>query len=273
VLSATTNSSHRQRTVNRLGTEYFYFFCRNRQEGICDAPHIGIVHIEEAVEQHYAHVRFSAGFIADVRAHLKEAIGNEGASAQLLHQQLTTELRALDGREENLIDLAADGALPQAKIKAKLHDIERQRQHLSARLTETNDDLSDAARLIEACLTLLANPQELYRRCDDDQRRLLNQAIFHALYIEDDQITDHDLSEPFAQLHAVQDAWNAASLPDSRQAETQPQNATSALPPKGKSAGGLLTIEDLLGGAYSAPCSSKPSMVGDTGIEPVTPSV
>ncbi len=93
---------------------------------------------------------------------------------------------------------------PQIKIKEKLRDIERQRRHLSERLTETNDDLSDSARLIEACLKLLENLQALYRRCDDEQRRLLNQAIFHGLYVEDDQITGHDLKEPFAQLHAVQ---------------------------------------------------------------------
>jgi site-specific DNA recombinase len=220
-----------QRTVNPRGTEYFYFFCRNRQEGTCDAPHIGIAYIEEAVEQHYARVRFSAGFIADVRAHLEEAIGNEEASARLLHQQLTTELRSLDGREENLLDLTADGALAQAKIKAKLYDIERQRQHLSAHLNEATDDLSEAARLIGTCLTLLENPQELYRRCDDDQGRLLNQAIFQAVYIEDDQVTDHDLTEPFTQLHAVQDARNGMQLPD---LGTQPQNASKVLPPEGK---------------------------------------
>jgi site-specific DNA recombinase len=33
---------------------------------------------------------------------------------------------------------------------------------------------------------------------------MLNQAIFHGLYIDDDQITDHNLREPCTQLHAVQ---------------------------------------------------------------------
>ncbi|MCA1674361.1 MAG: hypothetical protein LC799_19955 [Actinobacteria bacterium] len=107
-----------------------------------------------------------------------------------------------------MIDLVAttDDSVPSVKIKitAKLRDIEHQRQRLTERLSETNDDLSESARLIELSLTLLENPQELYRRCDDEQRRLLNQAIFQGLYIEDDRITDHELQEPFAHLHTIQ---------------------------------------------------------------------
>ncbi len=54
-----------------------------------------------------------------------------------------------------------------------------------------------------------AGAASAYRRCDDQQRRLLNQAIFHGLYIDDDQITDHSLQEPFGRLHAVQQARQA----------------------------------------------------------------
>ncbi len=251
-----------QRTVNARGTEYLYFFCRNRQNGSCRAPHVNIIHIEDAVERHYARVRFSPTFIADIRTHIAETIGKEEAAARLLHQQLTTQLRALDTGEENLLELAADGTLPQAKIKAKLRDIERQRQHLKERLTEAGQDHSEGARLIDVCLRLLENPQELYRRCDDDQRRLLNQAIFHGLYVDEDQVADHDLQEPFARLHAVQVARQQPGA----------QNNSRSLPHKGKGPT-LDTIEVLLGGVDSAPCSSKPSMVGDTGFEPVTSSV
>lgn len=101
-----------------------------------------------------------------------------------MHKQLSGQLAELDTQEENLIDLAADGTLPQTKVKAKLRDIERQRKHLTGRLDTASADLTDSARLIEASLQLLENPHELYRRCTEQQRRLLNQAIFHGLYIE-----------------------------------------------------------------------------------------
>ena len=170
-----------QHTVNSRGYEYTYFFCRNKQGGGCSAPHINVLHIEEAVETHYATVRFSADFIADVRAHVAATLQNEQAATRLLKQQLNTQLRDLGTKEEKLIDLVAGGdeTMPQERIKEKLRDIGRQRQRLTERLDETTEDLSEAARLVELCLTLLADPQELYRRCDDDLRRLLNQALFN----------------------------------------------------------------------------------------------
>ena len=76
-------------------------------------------------------------------------------------------MQALDTREENLIELAADATIPQPKIKTKLREIARQRRRLTERLATTTENLFDSARLIEVRLMLLENPQELYRRCDD----------------------------------------------------------------------------------------------------------
>ncbi|MBB5153666.1 recombinase family protein [Saccharopolyspora phatthalungensis] len=41
-----------QRTVNRHGTEYLYFFCRNKRDGTCQAPHVHVDLVEDAVERH-----------------------------------------------------------------------------------------------------------------------------------------------------------------------------------------------------------------------------
>lgn len=49
-------------------------------------------------------------------------------ASALLHDQITAELAMLDGKEENLLDLAADGELPQGKIKTRLRDIKRRRR-------------------------------------------------------------------------------------------------------------------------------------------------
>ncbi len=267
-----------QQTVNRYNTVYLYFFCRGRQNGTCDTPHIHVGRLEEAVEEHYATIRFAPRFLQEVRAHLATTIEDEQAAARLLHVQLTAELKALDDKEENLLDLAADGDLPQGKIKARLKDIKRRRQHLTERLGRASGELSEAARLVEAALTLLEDPQALYLRCDEQQRRMLNQAIFQALYVEEDKITGYELKEPFARLHALQAG---------RQADTRPipaptmeegtaactgadaaQDASSALPHEGK--GAADTLEVLLAGIRSGTGSSRTSMAPATGLEPVT---
>jgi site-specific DNA recombinase len=131
-------------------------------------------------------------------------LNEEKAAKRLLHDQLTAELKTLDNKEENLLDLAADDALPKTKIKSRLRDIEHRRRHLTERLSQTTEELSEAAHLIEIALALLEDPQALYLRSSDEQRRMLNQAIFHALYVQDDAISGHDLKEPFASLHTLQ---------------------------------------------------------------------
>jgi site-specific DNA recombinase len=267
-----------QQTVNRYRNVYMYFFCRGRQNGTCTTPHIHVGRLEEAVEEHYATIRFSPEFLTEVRTHLAKAIDDENAAARLLHDQLTAELKTLDSKEENLLDLAADEEMPKAKIKSRLREIERRRQHLTERLGQTSEDLVEAAQLIERALTLLEDPQALYLRCDDDQRRMLNQAIFHALYVEEDKITGYELKEPFARLHALQAGQQAAaqSTPATAQDEgttagtgaSAPQNANRTPPLSGKDPVG--TFDVLLEGIRSVTGSSRTSMAPPTGLEPVT---
>jgi site-specific DNA recombinase len=56
-----------QHVVNSKGTRYAYFFCRNKQSGACDAPHINVLLIEDAVEAHYATIRFSPKLVISAR--------------------------------------------------------------------------------------------------------------------------------------------------------------------------------------------------------------
>ncbi len=266
-----------QSTTNRHGTEYLYFFCpNNRGSGMCSAPHISTIRIEDAVEAHYATVKFSADFIQDIRRHINEALADQEAGARLLKRQLTTQLHSLDAKESNLLDLAADATLPVLKIKQKLREIQLERVHLTDRLQTTNDDLSDRARLIELCLTLLAEPQELYRRCDDEQRRLLNQAIFTKLYVDHETITGHELNKPFAGLHLVHSAHRATAAdkpdPGTDHTRTSAQDSRRAT---SRSGGGpsLVLLEGLLPGITHAEGSNKPPRVELRGIEPLTSSM
>jgi site-specific DNA recombinase len=254
-----------QRTVNRHGHEYLYFFCRNKRDGLCPGPHVHAYQVEEATERHYASIRFRPEFIADVGAHIDTVINEQEAATRLLHKQISSQLRELDTKEENLIDLAADGTLPQTKVKAKLRDIQRERRRLTERLNTASADLTDSARLIHAALKLLEAPDELYRRCNDQQRRLLNQTIFHGLYIEDDQVTDHHLHDPFGALHALQHEHVHA-----------PTSATPTRPLRGSSkratrpAGGPSTsgVTLLLKSVHTGQGSNKNPRVEVPGIEP-----
>ncbi len=103
-----------------------------------------------------------------------------------------------------MLDLAADGDLPQVKIRQRLHAITTQRNKIRAQLEGVTDDLSEGARYLEACLELLRDPHRLYERASDEIRRQLNQAIFTKIWVMNDEITGHELSSPLAELKTVE---------------------------------------------------------------------
>ncbi len=270
-----------QHATNRNGDVYRYLFCNGRFDHICELPYVPIEQVEEAVEDHYATVRFTPEFISAMRSHLTAMVDEQQTTTKLLQAQLTKQLRALDTKESNLIDLAADGGLPQGKIKAKLRDITKQRDRLTTRLHDVDEDLSTGAEIIETCLQLLQDPQALYRRCNDQQRRRLNQALFEALYIDEDLDGNvrvgHKLKEPFNALHAAQSQHQAPTgppqAPATLQAVLPAPKRQSAPPQPGTGAGLQLTGAALVGGPWKVPGSNELLMVGDTGFEPVTSSV
>ena len=109
-----------QRAVGRRGNEYFYFFCIGAQDHSCDAPYSNVDRVEEAIADHYKTTRFTPAFIAAMRSGMKSALSDTEVAQRLLRKQLEDQLINLDTKEENLLDLASDGTLPQGKIRARL---------------------------------------------------------------------------------------------------------------------------------------------------------
>lgn len=65
-------------------------------------------------------------------------IGDQEKSARLLRKQITAQLKELDTKQENLIDLAADSTLPRTKVKERLR-IASERRRLEGRLASCTD--------------------------------------------------------------------------------------------------------------------------------------
>jgi site-specific DNA recombinase len=265
-----------QRAIGRQGNEYYYFFCRGVQDHICDAPYSNIDRVEAAIEEHYKSLRFTPEFIATVRAGMESALADTEAAQRLLRKQLEDQLISLDTKEENLLDFAADGTLPQGKIRARLADIGRQREKLRNELDTVTDDLSEGAAFLEANLKLLEDPHTLYLNASDEIRRKLNQAIFKHIFVANEEVVGDEVNSPLAELLAAQHGFRARSTglneDDSLEqaiAELVRRSApTTRATPKGGSSAAIL--ENLLTGIYLDTDCSKPSMVEPRRIELLT---
>ena len=245
-----------QRAVGQHGGEYFYFFCSRKQERACFTRYAQIDEVEDAVMRHYRTILFTEEFAAAVRKNLHETLDDQQGAAKLLRQQITDHLAKLDRQEDNLLDLASDTTGPKDKVRSRLRQIAAERAKLEEQLERTDDRLEVGAALIDAALELLRKPEELYRQSGEKNRRLLNQAIFEKLYVDDNEVTDHVLREPFAELHEAQ-----ARLPIGQSsAGRRPRAARDVDQSKA----------DLLVTALSSQGSSKTAMVEVMGLEPTT---
>jgi site-specific DNA recombinase len=270
-----TRRQQRRRLVitqatGRHGGQYAYFMCTARRHGECDLPHLPIEYVEDAVTAYWTTQRLSPQFTADVRANLQTVLDETTISRRLLHDQLTRELAGIDRQEENLLDLAADATLPTSKVRTRLTRLQTRRQQIQHRLADTDDCLHEGAAVLHAQLDLLQHPDQLYRQLNDHGRRLLNQAIFDELLIDqdpDDQAI-HIAGQTYTE--AVRDLMTAAHEHSKQTNPTDP--ATSDRP-----ATGGQTDPDTAAYLFQPfPQDrgwNKAAMVELRGFEPLTPSM
>ncbi len=207
------------KTTNRHGTDYFYFLCRGRQEGVCDLPHLPMEHVEDAVLRYWSIQRLSEKFTIRVRENLETVLGELNTSLRLLHEQLTAELARLDVEEENLLDLAADGDFDTGKVRTRLTGLQAKRREIRKRLGNSDERMAKGGAVLEFQLDLLQNPQELYRRLSDHGRRLLNQATFDELLVDQDRdertirVVGQTYTEPVRDLTLAAHAFRKQTEP------------------------------------------------------------
>lgn len=262
---------------------YSYFFCRGVQDHTCDAPYSNVDRIEEAIERHYKTVTFSPDFISTIRATMKAALQDQVGAQQLLRKQTEDQLARLATKEENLIDLAADGAMDTARVRSRLRDITQQRNALVLQLASIDDDISPGLAYIDGYLKLLEEPYELYLHASNETRRLLNQAIFTHIYVANEEVVGDELNTPIRELLAAQRGWTSfqetGDEASARSLASAEEKRHSGVPSTQKQVTG---IGDLLDDFISAllPTSaetvgncSKPHMVPLEGLEPPTCSL
>ena len=171
-----------QRTVGRRGGEYWYYFCRARQDGGCTSPHQRVEAIEDAIVRHYAHIRLPEGVAEALRHLLDVTLADEERTQRALAAEHAARLRQLDTAEENLLDLAAEGKLPNAKIRARLATIAEKRERLSEASKGTAEKLTAGAAVLRQAIDLIDDIQEFLlaverRGPPHDQPGLLQKAL------------------------------------------------------------------------------------------------
>jgi hypothetical protein len=194
-----------------------------------------------------------------VRQRTEDAAKDNSATFDRLAATARTQLKALEKKEHDYLDLVGDPDWPQEKLRQRLRQIRAQQGQLRRQLDAPSSDIERGRLLLLAALELLDRPQELYRLLDPSQRQMLNKAIFHKLYLDqDDQkvyVAIDELNEPF---HSVVQHSRLQGQPRTRMERRNGAQANlNAVPDD-------LPLVALLDSALSGESFSKATMVGDS---------
>lgn len=253
-----------QKTTNRHGQTYFYYFCRGRQDGACDQPYIPVETLEQAVVDYYITLDFPRDLAERLRDRLNQALERRLDSTVTLRAQLTKHLVELESREDNLLDLAADAAIPRDKLRAKLEAVQTERERCQRELEQLENEWEVGVQTLLLALELLDRPQESYRDAGSRLRRRLNQTIFEKLFVDGDKIVSEELCEPFDGLTY----YRRTSVLYQHEHEESDPLAGAAL-----SDVWSLPRAELLTSALSGRGSSNAALVEVRGLEPLASSV
>jgi site-specific DNA recombinase len=251
--------------ANGRGGTFPYYLCRGRQDRVCNLPYLPVALVEDAVARYYGGIRLGEDFLAETASLIQEVMREEQQTTRDLHDGYRKQLRALDVKEERLLDLATDAKLPRDKIHARLRGIQIDRERAQEGLKETGQQLAVGAEVLHTYLRLVHRPAELYRHATEDGRRDLNQAFFERLYLDDHNVVDAVLTDTVIELTAA----------DRRYAELRPNapsrmEATREPGNEGEPSGDNRSVS--LADVFSPVGSSKTIMVEVTGFEPATSS-
>lgn len=252
------------------GGQYFYFLCRGRQQRTCDQAYLPLYQIEAAVERHYATVQLSDEFRAEVRKHLDDSLIFELDALKGLKKRLSARLVELEGQEDRWLELVNNPKWPQAKIEAKLAEVERERGEIETQLADTTSTLEEGRQFLTLALRLLSSPQEFYRRAGSSLKKAMTRLIFSKLFVDSGEVAAQSLTDGFAGLVAADTAVKAVlggrvALSGSSVVDCRTSNS-----PLGEEGAAVdqLSDGDLLAAAITGRGSSSSTLVEVPGIEP-----
>ena len=172
------------------GGTYEYLVCAGKQRKECSTPWLRVEQVEAEITPVVADERLDPATIDGIREDLQAAISNLLASDRDAKAQLTKQLRKLEAQEERLIELAATGTLPIAKIRERIERTTLQTEAIKEQLEVTVDRLQYGTDTALAYIDLLREPGNLYQRASDTVRRDLLTAYFSRLIlrVEDNRL-------------------------------------------------------------------------------------
>jgi site-specific DNA recombinase len=185
------------------GGTYDYFLCKGKQLGTCSQPYHRVDRLEAGVERCYQRLQLSASRILQIRQAIERHIGNLTRFAETEIDRANRQLARLLDEERKLLHQHYQERITEALFEDELARIRKERAGAEKTIDRLQTDYEQLLANLETALKLAGDMGRAYALAGPTVRRLLNQAFFRQLRISEEDVAEAVLTEPYAQLLAI----------------------------------------------------------------------
>ncbi len=265
------NRFYEMKIKNRHGTIYPYFVCRGRQHRSCDTSYLRAEQVEAKVEGLYRTKHLTEDEISQIRTMLDNDIQQiDEENERVIAAQEERLKRLTDEEKKNGQAYRAD-AMSLEVLKEEKQRIDKERTDARRVIARAGIRYTELREVINQALDLAEDWDKAYLLAGPRVRRLLNQAFFQQIDIDEDGIS-FTLSEPFQRLKDIgREASEERHRARYERAAAQPPIEIDLEAIRNRPISGRFRTENKQNpDTYTGRGSSKHVLVGVEGLEPPT---
>jgi hypothetical protein len=156
--------------------------------------------IESLVEAHYATVQLEQSRVTEIREYVRLAATERQADAEVQVRSQKRRLAQLTAEKEKLLRAYYADAVPLDLMKSEQERLSREIEDAEGRIAAYQCTDSEFNAKVDELLDLAQDCHRLYRDAAGPFRRLLNQALFTRIYIDEEGEVRTELAQPFEVL-------------------------------------------------------------------------
>ena len=210
---------------------YPYYVCAGRhrhgKEHVdCDMKAILIDEVEYQIEQFYDTISLSLEDRTATEQFMVTFIQSEQEKFKSELDGLRREKDKLEHKQEKLLEAHLNDAIPLNLLKKEQKSLSKQLVAIEHEIRLRAATFDDAYTNLTLVLNMLQDCGKMYRSAPDHIKRLLNQAIFNRVWIDEDGRTDPELSSVCGEIvdtsKRIQKSASASADADSEKKLFQP---------------------------------------------------
>jgi site-specific DNA recombinase len=211
------------------GGEYEYFTCLSRRTGRrpCDRKPVRLEKIEDGIAEFYKLFQIDRTHAERIRAGVVEELSADREQAARATERAKLRTVRLDGERQKLLAAHYAGAVPLDMLKIEMERLTREMADGQRAMEAAARTVVDLQGVLDQALMIAGNCAREYLAAEVTPaiRRMFNQGLFRALYIDPDgDVERYELTEPFA---TVLDPNLLSDLAGEREAGRQPDATPS----------------------------------------------